>query len=159
MREWFADYLEASNRHDLDAVRELVDPGVRRAHLTGGADAWIADLEDLFQAFPDWQWRLIQVPVEEDRLAVHLRASGTQPTRAHSAALPRPDDTRTLPSSRSFAWYRSAGSTDCLRSNRLTATWRLASAAENWSSFPDSPVRHTRPSDAGLLSPASGGDD
>ena len=53
MREWFAEYLEACNRHDLDAIREFVDPAVRRAHLPGGADAWIADLADLFQAFPD----------------------------------------------------------------------------------------------------------
>ena len=77
MREWFADYLEACNRHDLDAVRALVDPAVRRAHLPGGADAWIADLDDLLHAFPDWQWRRIQLLVEEDRLAVHSRASGT----------------------------------------------------------------------------------
>jgi len=91
MREWFAEYLEACNRHDLDAVRELLDPAVRRAHLPGGADAWISDLADLFQAFPDWQWRRIQVLVEEDRLAVQLRASGTHtgtfrgttPTRQH----------------------------------------------------------------------------
>ena len=77
MREWFADYLEACNRHDLDAVRELIDPSVRRAHLPGGVDAWISDLADLFQGFADWQWRRIQIIVEEDRLAVHLRASGT----------------------------------------------------------------------------------
>ena len=91
MREWFADYLEACNRHDLDAVRELIDPSVRRAHLPGGVDAWISDLADLFQGFADWQWRRIQIIVEEDRLAVHLRASGTHtgiflgatPTRQH----------------------------------------------------------------------------
>jgi len=91
MREWFVDYLEALNRHDLEAVRSLVDPGVRRAHLPGGADAWVADLADLFAGFPDWQWRRIQVLVEEDRLAVHLRAGGTHmgffrgtaPTRRH----------------------------------------------------------------------------
>ena len=91
MREWFADYLEACNRHDLEAVRALVDPAVRRAHLPGGAQAWVADLADLFQGFADWQWRRIQIIVEEDRLAVHLRASGTHtgvflgiaPTRRH----------------------------------------------------------------------------
>jgi predicted ester cyclase len=83
MREWLADYLEAANRHDLDAVRALVDPAVRRAHLPGGADAWIADLAALFQSFPDWQWRRIQVIVEDDRLAVHLRASGTSPAGRH----------------------------------------------------------------------------
>lgn len=91
MREWFAEYLDACNRHDLDAIREFVDPAVRRAHLPGGSDAWIADLADLFRAFPDWRWRRIQLIVEEDRLAAHLRGNGTHvgefrgipPTRRH----------------------------------------------------------------------------
>ena len=91
MRAWFADYLETGNRHDLDALREFVAPEVRRAHLPGGVDAWMTDLADLFHAFPDWQWRRIQLLVEEDRVAVHLRASGTHtgafrgvaPTRRH----------------------------------------------------------------------------
>lgn len=91
MREWFGDYLDACNRHDLDAIRSFVDPSVRRAHLPGGADAWIADMTDLFHAFPDWRWRRIQLLVEDDRLAAHVRASGTHlgafrgipPTRRH----------------------------------------------------------------------------
>ena len=77
MRDWFGDYLDACNRHDLEAVRELIDPQVRRAHLPGGVDAWIADLADLFAAFPDWQWKRIQLVVEDDRIAAHLRAGGT----------------------------------------------------------------------------------
>ena len=84
MREWFADYLEALNRHDLLVLRELIDPSVKRAHLASGADAWIADLEDLFAAFPDWRWKRIQLVVEDDRIAAHLRASGTHArTRRH----------------------------------------------------------------------------
>lgn len=77
MREWYADYLDACNRHDLPAIRSFLDPSVRRAHLPGGAEAWIADAADLFRAFPDWQWRRIQLVVEDDRIAAHLRASGT----------------------------------------------------------------------------------
>jgi len=77
MRDWFADYLEACNRHDLEALRDLIDPSVRRAHLPGGADAWLADLAELFAGFPDWQWKRIQLIVEDDRIAAHLRASGT----------------------------------------------------------------------------------
>jgi predicted ester cyclase len=77
MRDWFADFLEALNRHDLEVLRSLIDPAVKRAHLPAGADAWITDLDDLFHAFPDWQWRRIQLVVEEDRIAAHLRASGT----------------------------------------------------------------------------------
>ena len=92
MREWHADYLAACNRHDLDAIRSFLDPAVRRAHLPGGADAWLAELDDLFQAFPDWRWRRIQLVVEDDRVAAHLRGSGTHlgefrgiaPTRRHA---------------------------------------------------------------------------
>ena len=50
---------------------------VRRAHLPGGVDAWIADLDELFTAFPDLRWKQIGVLVEGDRLAAHLRSSGT----------------------------------------------------------------------------------
>jgi predicted ester cyclase len=81
MREWFEDFLDASNRHDLERIREFIAPTVRRAHLPAGADAWISDLADLFHAFPDWRWRRIQLIVEDDRIAAHLRGSGT-----HSAA-------------------------------------------------------------------------
>jgi predicted ester cyclase len=91
MREWYSDYLDACNRHDVDAIRSFLDPSVRRAHLPGGADAWIEDLSELFHAFPDWRWKRIQLIVEDDRLAVHLRGSGTHlavfrdvaPTRRH----------------------------------------------------------------------------
>lgn len=92
MRVWHADYLDACNRHDLDAIRSFLDPAVRRAHLPGGADAWISDMAELFHGFPDWRWRRIQLVVEDERLAVHLRGSGTHlgvfggvaPTRWHA---------------------------------------------------------------------------
>lgn len=77
LRAWYADYLDACNRHDLDAVRELIAPDVRRAHLPRGADAWLDGLRELFAGFPDYQWKRIQVVVEGDRLAAHLRARGT----------------------------------------------------------------------------------
>lgn len=77
MREWFAEYLDTCNRHDLAAIRELIDPSVRRAHLPGGVESWIADLTDLFVGFPDWQWRRVQLVVEDDRIAAHLRGIGT----------------------------------------------------------------------------------
>lgn len=88
---WHADFLDACNRHDFAAIRSFLAPAVRRAHLPGGADAWIDDLDDLFRAFPDWRWRRIQLVAEGDRLAAHLRGSGTHlgafrgiaPTRRH----------------------------------------------------------------------------
>lgn len=88
---WFDEFIDAGNRHDLPAVRDLLDHGVRRAHLPAGADAWITDLSDLFHGFPDWRWKIIQVVAEEDRIAAHLRGGGTHngiwhgiaPTRRH----------------------------------------------------------------------------
>ncbi|MDQ1217641.1 ester cyclase [Microbacterium arborescens] len=91
MHAWYAEYLEACNRHDLGAIRSFIDPNVRRAHLPGGADAWMADVVEVLDAFPDWQVRRIQLVVEDDRIAAHVRASGThtgpfrgiRPTRRH----------------------------------------------------------------------------
>ncbi len=86
MHEWFAEYLEACNRHDLDALRSMIDPAVRRAHRPGGVDAWLSDLAELYAAFPDWRVRRIQLVVEEDRIAAHMRASGTHTGRYRGVA-------------------------------------------------------------------------
>ncbi|MCM3614056.1 ester cyclase [Microbacterium enclense] len=100
-REWFADVLDALNRHDLDDLRGFLQPGVRRAHLPAGADAWIEEYADLLHGFPDWQWKRIQLLVEDDRLAVHLRGGGTHTgVFAHIAA------TRRRVSIASFAMWR-----------------------------------------------------
>jgi predicted ester cyclase len=101
MREWFQEFLDALNRHDPEAVRGFLDPDVRRAHLPAGADAWLDDYRELLRGFPDWQWRRIQVVVEEDRLAVHLRGSG-----AHAGAFRYVPATRRRVSIASFAMYR-----------------------------------------------------
>ncbi|GAA3608332.1 ester cyclase [Agrococcus terreus] len=77
MHAWHADYLEACNSHDLERIRGFLDPGVRRAHLPGGAAAWVGDLAELFHGFPDWQWKRIQLVAEDDRIAAHLRGGGT----------------------------------------------------------------------------------
>lgn len=100
-REWFADFLDALNRHDLDDLRGFLDPGVRRAHLPAGADAWIADYADLLRGFPDWQWKRIQLLVEDDRLAVHLRGGGT-----HTGPYGHLAPTRRRASIAAFAMYR-----------------------------------------------------
>lgn len=77
LRFWYEDYLDACNRHDLDAVRGLVADDVRRTGRPRGADAWVEDLQALLVAFPDLQWKRIRVVVEDDRVAAHLRARGT----------------------------------------------------------------------------------
>ncbi len=103
-REWFQEFLDALNRHDLAAIREFLASDVRRAHLPAGADAWLEEYADLLRGFPDWQWRRIQVLVEEDRLAVHLRGSG-----AHTGPYAHIAPTRRRVSIASFAMYRISG--------------------------------------------------
>jgi len=125
MREWFAEYLEACNRHDLDALRSFIDPAVRRAHLPGGADAWISDLEERFAAFPDWRVRRIQLLIEDDRIAAHLRSSGT-----HTGQFRGIPPTGRHVNVAEFAFYRlangriveSTGSTDADLLAQLSAT-------------------------------------
>jgi predicted ester cyclase len=77
LRYWFEDYLDVCNRHDLDGIRERLAPDVRRAGAPGGAAAWVRDVEQLLEAFPDYRWKRITVVVEGDRLAAHLRTRGT----------------------------------------------------------------------------------
>lgn len=101
MREWFGDLLDALNRHDLDDLRGFLHPAVRRAHLPAGADAWIDECADLLHGFPDWQWKRIQLLVEDDRLAVHLRGGGT-----HTGSFAHVTATRRRVSIASFAMYR-----------------------------------------------------
>ncbi|MDQ1135290.1 putative ester cyclase [Microbacterium sp. SORGH_AS 1204] len=100
-REWFADVLDALNRHDLVDLRGFLHPRVRRAHLPAGADAWIGEYADLLHGFPDWQWKRIQLLVEDDRLAVHLRGGGT-----HTGAFAHHPATRRRVSIASFAMWR-----------------------------------------------------
>jgi predicted ester cyclase len=103
MREWFQEFLDTLNRHDGAGLRGLLAPDVRRAHLPAGAEAWLSDYSDLLHGFPDWQWRRIQVLVEEDRLAVHLRGGG-----AHTGVFHGIPPTRRRVSIASFAMYRVA---------------------------------------------------
>ena len=85
-RAWYEDYLDACNRHDLDGMRRFLHPEVRRAGEPRGADAWIADIDALLTAFPDYRWKRITVLVEGDRLAAHLRTRGTHRGEYHGVS-------------------------------------------------------------------------
>lgn len=103
LREWFGEFLDACNRHDLDDIRSFLAPDVRRAHLPGGADAWMADVVEMLDAFPDWQVHRIRLIVEDDRIAAHLRVSGT-----HTGAFRGIRATRRHVNVAEFGFYRVA---------------------------------------------------
>jgi len=74
-------YFEAVARKDLDAMEAHYRPGpIGRIHglveleVGGNYRAWF---ENLFRAFPDWRFEVLDVIAESERAAVEWRARGT----------------------------------------------------------------------------------
>jgi predicted ester cyclase len=74
-------YFEAVGRQDLDAMEAHYEPGsIGRIHglveLEVGANyrEWFGNL---FRAFPDWKFEILDIVAEGERAAVEWRASGT----------------------------------------------------------------------------------
>ena len=82
------------------------DARTRRAPVGGGrgAEAWLSDIRDLLIAFPDYRWKRITLVVEGDRIAAHLRASGT-----HRGAFDGIASTGRHVNIAEFAFYRLEG--------------------------------------------------
>jgi predicted ester cyclase len=74
-------YFEAVGRQDLDAMEAHYEPG------GGGPIHGLVELEvgsnyrrwfgNLFRAFPDWKFEILDIVAEGDRAAVEWRATGT----------------------------------------------------------------------------------
>src|SRR6266545_4419748 len=74
-------YFENLGRADSDAPRRYYAPG-GRGHIHGvvgpaDADAIAGFFEELFGAFPDWRFDVLDVIAEGERAAVRWRARGT----------------------------------------------------------------------------------
>ncbi len=74
-------YFEAVGRQDLDAMEAHYEPGsIGRIHglveLKVGGDfrQWFGNL---FRAFPDWKFEILDIVAEGERAAVEWRATGT----------------------------------------------------------------------------------
>jgi predicted ester cyclase len=66
---------------DPDGMMEHWTPG-GQGHIDGVAelvapDSYAAWFRSLFAAFPDWQFEVLSITAEDDRAAVHWRATGT----------------------------------------------------------------------------------
>ena len=78
------DFVEAVNRQDWPAVRDLVDPDFVRHSLAAGepgvrsADDLVAFLRAEFETFPDATETLLDLVAEEDKVAARHRFRGTQ---------------------------------------------------------------------------------
>ena len=74
-------YFERVTARDPDGMMEHWTPG-GQGHVVGlvelvAPDSYAAWFRTLFAAFPDWQFEVLSVTAEDDRAAVHWRATGT----------------------------------------------------------------------------------
>jgi hydroxyacylglutathione hydrolase len=74
-------YFESLGRADSDAPRRFYAQGAQ-GHIHGvvgpvGADGVAAFFEEIFDAFPDWRFDILDVIAEGERAAVRWRARGT----------------------------------------------------------------------------------
>jgi predicted ester cyclase len=74
-------YFEAVARQDLDAMEAHYEPGsIGRIHglvelkVGGNYREWFGNL---FRAFPDWKFEILDIVAEGERAAVEWRATGT----------------------------------------------------------------------------------
>jgi glyoxylase-like metal-dependent hydrolase (beta-lactamase superfamily II)/predicted ester cyclase len=74
-------YFESLGRAESDAPRRFYAPGAQ-GHIHGvvgpvGADGVAAFFEEIFDAFPDWRFDILDLIAEGERAAVRWRARGT----------------------------------------------------------------------------------
>src|SRR5919204_4525238 len=74
-------YFEALGRADSGAPQQLFAPGARD-HIHGvvgptDADGIKAFFDEVFGAFPDWRFEILDLVAEGERAAVRWRARGT----------------------------------------------------------------------------------
>ena len=74
-------YFETIGRRDLDAMTEFYVPGgegeiygVVRLRVPDSYRAWFGDL---FRAFPDFEFEIVEIVAEGEKAAVRWRATGT----------------------------------------------------------------------------------
>src|ERR687888_491592 len=99
------EYFEALGRADSQAPRRFYAPGGRgQIHGVVGpvdADGASAFFDEVFAAFPDWRFEILDLIAEGERAAGRWRARGRSRARAASWASSPPAGART---SRARTW-------------------------------------------------------
>jgi predicted ester cyclase len=104
LERWYARYNEVCNSHRFDRLAEFVHEDV---HVNGerqGLEDYVAGLESVVAAFPDYRWELRHLVVSGDWLAAHFLDSGH-----HAGAFLGAAPTGRRVETQEFAFYRVEG--------------------------------------------------
>ncbi len=77
LEAFYRSYLALCNAHRFEELLMFLRPDVRINGETKGAAEYIAGLEDVVRAFPDYTWDLQHLLVDEPWICAHLLGSGT----------------------------------------------------------------------------------
>lgn len=73
----YREYNACCNAHRFDALGAFVAPDVRVNDEAQGLEAYVAGLEAVVRAFPDYRWTLRQLLIDGASIAAQLRDTGT----------------------------------------------------------------------------------
>lgn len=77
LADWYRRYLERCNEHRFDTLGEFVAQDVIVNDAPQGLPAYVAGLEAVARAFPDYHWELRHLLVDGDVIAAHFTDTGT----------------------------------------------------------------------------------
>jgi predicted ester cyclase len=73
----YGEYNACCNAHRFDALDAFVAPDVRVNDEAQGLDAYVAGLEAVVRAFPDYRWTLRRLLIDAPWISAQFRDTGT----------------------------------------------------------------------------------
>lgn len=101
LESFYRDYLRHCNEHRFDELQSFIAEDVRVNGRTQGSQDYIAGLEAVVTAFPDYTWSLQHLLIDGPWVAAHFIDTGTH----QDSFLDVPATGRTV-SAQEFAFYR-----------------------------------------------------
>ncbi|TDD16587.1 ester cyclase [Kribbella turkmenica] len=77
MKDFYRRYLDRCNQHRFADLADFVDPAVQINGIPVGLDQYIAGLQSVVEAFPDYHWDLRHLLADGDWHSAHLIDTGT----------------------------------------------------------------------------------
>ncbi|WP_020393150.1 ester cyclase [Kribbella catacumbae] len=74
---FYRRYIQCWNDRRLDELREYVADDVRVNDAEQDPERYVAGMEDVFSAFPDFHWDLRHLLIDGDWISAHFTVTGT----------------------------------------------------------------------------------